>query len=346
MFGMAENTLAALGWNDRVTAQHAVLESPSDHPPGRVLRHDGASVVVGLDGGVGRAHLRPSLPPITVGDWVTLDGEVVRELIPRTSLLQRRDPSTGLSQPLAANIDIVGIVCGLDRPLSLGRIERFSTLAWDAGAAPLVILSKSDLVDTTDALESEIYSGLPGTDVVSVSSVHEVGVANLLTICVGKTLVLVGESGAGKSTLLNVMLGHEVAQTGTVRQGDRKGRHTTTSRELRVLGDGCCLIDTPGLREVGIFTDAATVDEAFGDIAELAKQCRFNDCGHHTEPGCAVLEALEGGELAEERVTSWRSLRKEAESSELRADRAAYRKASRSLGKLYRNAQTVKDQRR
>jgi ribosome biogenesis GTPase len=346
MFGMAENTLAALGWNDRFKAQYVVLESPSDHPPGRVLRHDGASVVVGLDGGVGRAHLRPSLPPITVGDWVTLEGEVVRELIPRTSLLQRRDPSTGLSQPLAANIDIVGIVCGLDRPLSLGRIERFSTLAWDAGAAPLVILSKSDLVDTTDALESEIYSGFPGTDVVSVSSVHEVGVANLLTICVGKTLVLVGESGAGKSTLLNVMLGHEVAQTGTVRQGDRKGRHTTTSRELHVLGDGCCLIDTPGLREVGIFTDAATVDEAFGDIAELAKRCRFNDCGHHTEPGCAVLEALEGGELAEERVTSWRSLRKEAESAELRADRAAYRKASRSLGKLYRDAQTIKDQRR
>ena len=340
------STLADLGWTDRLAAQHAMLESQPDHPPGRVLRHDGASVVVGLDGGVGRAHLRPAMPPVTVGDWVTLEGEVVRELIPRTSLLQRRDPSTGLSQPLAANIDIVGIVCGIDRPLSLGRIERFSTLAWDAGASPLVILSKSDLVDTTDVLESEIYSTLPGTDVVSVSSVHEVGVANLLTICLGKTLVLVGESGAGKSTLLNAMLGHEVAQMGTVRKGDRKGRHTTTSRELHILGDGCCLIDTPGVREVGIFTDAVTVDEAFGDIAELATQCRFNDCSHNTEPGCAVLEALEGGELAEERVTSWRALRKEAESAELRSDEAAYRKASRSLGKVYRNAQAIKDQRR
>ena len=345
-FSSSPSTLADLGWNDRLAAQHAMLEGPPDQPPGRVLRHDGASILVARDRSVGRAHLRPALPPVAVGDWVTLDGEVVRELIPRTSLLQRRDPSTGLSQPLAANIDIVGIVCGLDRPLSLGRIERFSTLAWDAGATPLVILSKSDLVDTTAEFESDIHSGIPGTDVAAVSSVHEVGVADLLSICTGKTLVLVGESGAGKSTLLNSMLGREAAQTGAVRGGDQKGRHTTTSRELHVLGDGCCLIDTPGVREVGIYTDVGTVDESFGDIAELATQCRFNDCNHATEPGCAVLVALETGDLAEGRVTSWRSLRKEALSAELRADRAAHRKASRSLGKLYRNAQTIKGQRR
>ena len=345
-FSPSPSTLADLGWNDRLAAQYAMLEGPPEQPLARILRHDGASIVVACDGSVGRAHLRPSLSPVTVGDWVTLDGEVVGELIPRTSLLQRRDPSTGLSQPLAANIDIVGIVCGLDRPLSFGRIERFSTLAWDAGATPLVILSKSDLVDETTEVESEIYSGLPGTDVAAVSSVHEVGIADLLSICTGKTLVLVGESGAGKSTLLNSMLGHEAARTGEVRAGDRKGRHTTTSRELHVLGDGCCLIDTPGVREVGIFTDVGTVDESFGDIAELATQCRFNDCNHATEPGCAVLEALERKDLAEERVTSWRSLRKEAVSAELRADRAASRKASRSLGKLHRSAQTIKGKRR
>lgn len=281
-----------------------------------------------------------------MGDWVSVDDDVVDALLERSSLLQRRDPTTGLAQPIAANVDIVGIVCGLDRPLSIGRIERFSTLAWDAGATPLVILSKADLAEETESFEAEVFRSIPGTDVLAVSSNHAVGIDELRSLGRGKTLVLVGESGAGKSTLVNALAGTQAAATGAVREGDSKGRHTTTARALHVLEGQCCLIDTPGVREVGLFTDVDTVEESFVDIADLATGCRFGDCAHETEPGCAVLAAIEDETLATERLESWRSLRREAASAELRANRAAYRQETRRLGKMYRNAMDHKQNRR
>ncbi len=286
------------------------------------------------------------MPPLAVGDWITVDGDRVDALIDRKSLLQRRDPGTGLAQPIAANIDIIGIVCGVDRPLSIGRIERFSALAWDAGAAPLVILSKSDLVDDTSQIESQIYSEVPGSDVIAVSASLALGIDELFAQSTGKTLVLVGESGAGKSTLVNAMAGEDAAATGSVRAGDHKGRHTTTSRQLHVLRDDCCLIDTPGVREVGLFTDVDTIDEGFDDVTSLADSCRFNDCNHETEPGCAVLEALADGSLSSDRVDSWRAFRREAASAELRSNQAAYRAEMRRMGKVYRGAMEVKRKRR
>lgn len=238
---------------------------------------------------------------------------------------------------MAANVDIVGIVCGVDRPISIGRIERFSAQTWDSGAVPLVILSKADLADTAP-IEDEILAAIPGSDVVSSSSVLTTGIAELLTQCAGKTIVLVGESGAGKSTLLNALAGSAEAKTGEVREGDSKGRHTTSSRELHFLAGNACLIDTPGVREVGVFTDVATIDQGFDDITELALDCRFNDCGHTSEPGCAVVEAIDGGSLASERLASWIALRREAASAELRADRAAFRKESKRITKSHRSA--------
>lgn len=335
-------TPAALGWTDRWQAKFELLDHPSTATPARVLRHDGASVLVASEGETRSVHLRPAVPPLAVGDWITVDGERVDQLIERTSLLQRRDPGTGLSQPIAANVDIIGIVCGLDRPLSIGRIERFSTLAWDSGAAPLIVLSKADLVDDIAPIESQIYAEVPGSDVIAVSASTSLGVEELLVQAAGKTIVLVGESGAGKSTLVNAMAGEEAAVTGEVRSSDSKGRHTTTSRRLHVLADGCCLIDTPGVREVGLFTDVETVDAGFDDVTSLAETCRFNDCGHETEPGCAVLGALADGSLSAERLGSWRSLRREAASAELRANQAAYRQETRRLGKMYRGAMDIK----
>lgn len=337
--------LRALGWNSHWTTK---LQSTGDTvgTPGRVLRHDGSSVLVATAEGTSRAHLRPSVPPLAVGDWITLDGEVVQRLLERSSLLQRRDPSSGLGQLLAANVDVVGIVCAMDRPVSIGRIERFSAIAWDAGAAPLVILSKTDLLDDTAEIEREIFSSIPGSEIMCTSSSIDRGIDELLAHCRMKTLVLVGESGAGKSTLLNAMAGESTAATGAVRESDGKGRHTTTARYLHLLPGDCCLIDTPGVREVGLFTDVGTVDEGFDDVTSLAALCRFNDCEHSTEPDCAVRNAIDEGSLDHNRFVAWQALRAEAASAMLRADKAAYRKASRAQGKMYRNAMELRKKQR
>jgi len=337
-------TPTALGWTDRWQSQLLLADSTPTASPARVLRHDGASVLVASEGATRSVLLRPATPPLAVGDWITIDGERVDQLIERTSLLQRSHPGTGLSQPIAANVDIIGIVCGVDRPFSVGRIERFSALAWDAGATPLIMLSKSDLVEPAEmsALESQIYSEVPGSDVITVSAALSKGIDELFEQSAGKTIVLIGESGAGKSTLVNAMAGHNAAATGDVRSSDRKGRHTTSSRQLHVLQEGVCLIDTPGVREVGLFTDVDTVDAGFDDVTSLADSCRFNDCQHETEPGCAVLNALADGSLSANRLASWRALRREAASSELRANQAAYRQQTRKLAKLYRGAMDIK----
>lgn len=293
--------------------------------------------------GTEHAHLRPSTPPLAVGDWVIVSADaVVEELLPRHSLLQRRDPSTGLDQPIAANIDTVIIASGLDRPVSIGRIDRFVTQAWDAGAVPMVVLTKADLVDEPDEVEAEVIEAVPGVGVHAVSAVSGHGVLELHRELCGRSVSVVGESGAGKSTLLNALAGTDVAATGAVREGDHKGRHTTTARQLHVLAGPIWLIDTPGLREVGLWTDAETVDAVFDDVTDLGAECRFRDCAHEGEPGCAVQEALDRGHLAPDRYQSWVKLRKEAAAAELRADTHAFRQANRRFGKMVKKAQRHK----
>lgn len=331
--------LTSLGWSDR---WKPYLSDYQSGQPARVLRHDGSAVVVGTESGTSRSNLRPSSPRLAVGDWVVLDGDAILDVLPRSSLLQRRDPTTGGSQPIAANVDVVGIVCGLDRPVNPARIQRFTTLAWDAGASPLVILSKTDTVETTEKDEREILAVDPTADIVAVSSVTADGVAELLKRCQDRTLVLVGESGAGKSTLLNALAGRELGATGRVRSGDSKGRHTTTARQLFVLEGNCCLIDTPGVREVGLYTDVETIDHGFRDIAELALGCRFDDCGHVGEPGCAVAQAVTDGRLGDERLQAWDKLRREAAWLERRMDPAAENRAGKALKKTIRAALKAK----
>ncbi|MGI9623420.1 MAG: ribosome small subunit-dependent GTPase A [Acidimicrobiales bacterium] len=330
--------LKALGWTTdwEELADGQVLSSAE---PARVLRHDGRAVLVGRAEGTIQIHLKATTPPVAVGDWVLTDGEAVHRVLPRRSLLHRRDPSTGDEQLIASNVDVVGIVSGLDRPVNPGRIERFVTLAWDAGADPLIVLTKFDLVAERSEFEAIAAQAAPGVDIVCVSAVDGSGIDGLRAMLSGKTVAFVGESGAGKSSLLNALAGREIATTGTVRAGDHKGRHTTSSRQLHVLPGGCCVIDTPGLREVGLWTDSHTVDDAFDDIAELAQGCRFRDCGHSAEPGCAVKEAVQNGTLDPRRLTNWAQLRKEAASAELRSDSFARHQADRRMGKIIRQAQ-------
>ena len=333
-------TLPALGWNDRWAALAGGRVDGTR--PARVMRHDGTAVLVGGDDGVQSFPLRRSLPPLAVGDWLLVGDGLIVEVLERASLLQRRDPTGGGAQLIAANLDLVGIVCGLDRPVSAGRIQRMVIQVWDSGATPMVVLTKNDLVADTIEAEETAAAAAPGVAVLVISSETGEGLEAVLDAVAGLTVAFVGESGAGKSTLVNALAGGDLAATAEVRAGDHKGRHTTTARELHVLPGGVRLIDTPGIREMGLWTDVDTVDDAFEDIGELAAQCRFRDCTHGAEPGCAVRAALEAGRLPVERFDSWEALRREAAAAELRADPYARHQAERRFGKISREAQRMK----
>jgi len=320
-------TLAALGWNEHWGALFAPHRIDGQEP-GRVIRHDGGAVLTALGTGIRQLQLRRSMVALAVGDWVVARGGAVVDLLERSSLLQRLDPSTSLSQPIAANVDVVMIVCALDRPLKPGRIQRLVAQAADAGARPLLVLSKADTSADAAADTAAARTFDPSLDVVTVAALVGDGLDELSRHAAGRTLVVVGESGAGKSTLVNGLCGRDVADTGAVRTGDSSGRHTTTARQMHLLSGGGCLIDTPGVRAVGLWAEADAVDRTFADIAELAVECRFRDCEHDKEPGCAVRAAVGRQALAAQRLESWHRLRSEAASTELRADEHA-RRASR-----------------
>ena len=306
------------GWAERLKALLRSPEASDIAAPvvGRVIRHDGAGLMVATDDGPVRAMFGPAVEPRpVVGDWVILDRYAnPRATLPRTSLLRRRASGGEGEQHLVANVDMVLIVCGLDRPVRLGRIQRTLTLANDAGADSLVVLTKEDLVgpvEIEDAL-GVVRAADAGLAAVTVSVASGAGLDDLLGRIGASTVALIGESGAGKSTLVNSLLARDVAATGRVRSGDAKGRHTTTSRELHLLAGGGVLVDTPGIREVGVFVDADAVAETFSDVEELAQSCRFYDCAHSGEPGCAVRAAVDEGTLSEDRLARWREIEEEA----------------------------------
>ncbi|MGB3055864.1 MAG: ribosome small subunit-dependent GTPase A [Acidimicrobiales bacterium] len=346
--------LESYGWDDEwaqtyAAALAAMAGTEIDSPrPGRVIRHDGAGLIVATTDGPVRAMFGPAVtPPPVVGDWVVLDhAPNPRATLPRRSLLRRRAAGSEREQPMAANVDLVLIVCGLDRPVRVGRIQRTMTIANDALARSLVVLTKADTADSEslDRARAAVLEADPNLDVVALSARGGWGVEDLLAHIATRTVALLGESGAGKSTLVNALVNAEVAATGGVRLGDAKGRHTTTSRQLHLLATGGVLVDTPGIREVGIFADAEAVAETFPDIEELATQCRFNDCAHHREPSCAIREALDSGGLDPDRVERWRALEAEAHAAAIRADPVASRRQDRQTGRLYRDI--LKDKRR
>ena len=248
----------------------------------------------------------------TVGDWLALAGDVPVARLPRTSLLARGSASsTSEVQPLAANVDVVLVCAGLSGAPPVRRIERLLTLAWDSGATPVLVLTKADLCPDPAAAVRQAARHAPGVDVVLVAATTG-DVSGLAPYTgPGTTLVLLGASGAGKSTLVNALAGRELMAVGDVRRVDGKGRHTTSHRELLLLPTGAVVIDTPGLRGVALQGSEEALAQAFADVEDLAVACRFADCAHAGEPGCAVLASVEAGDLAAERVESWRRLQRE-----------------------------------
>ena len=279
-----------------------VLPASEDEPVRVVLDRDG--LVATID----EHRLAP-----TVGDWLDVDdGRAVLLHERRTALVRDTAGGTSRVQALAANIDVVLIVEHLDPDPDLGRIERLLTLAWRAGAQPVVVLTKTDLVPDPDGMADDVAAVALTVDVHAVSVQEGRGLEPLRELLrPDVTLVVVGPSGAGKSTLVNALAGREVMDTGGQRN-DGRGRHTTTHRELVPLAGGAMLIDTPGIRGVGLVADADALDTAFADVATLAEACRFADCHHAGDAGCAIEAALASGELSERRFDSWRRLAKEA----------------------------------
>jgi len=331
--------LSAYGWSERVLALfNEIAESALE--PARVIRVErSACVAVFPDGNERLLHAAP-LP--VVGDWVSARGEVVHSILPRWSELTRADPSGGSVQALAANIDLILITAPADR-LSPARVERELALAWESGAQPLVVLTKADLA--APATEAELVQRLVGVDVVATSSATGQGIQYLRErLRPARSGALLGPSGAGKSTLANSLIGTERLATGEVREADHRGRHTTTSRQLISLPGGGVLIDTPGLRSLGLAGDVA-VEAAFPEIEALGGACRFSDCRHQAEPGCAVVAAVEAGELESDRLTSFRKLQREAAAEARRTD-PLLRRAELSVWKARAKSARFNDKRR
>ena len=334
------DALLPLGWDDDWASSLETTEPGA--APGRVLQHHGAGLVVALADATATIMLTKRLDPEpTVGDWVAIIDDEAVAVLPRRSLLRRRSAHGDKEQQLAANVDTVLLVCGLDRPVKDGRIQRGTTIARDAGARPVVILTKAAIGDTDSDPEqaaSDVRAAHPGIDVI-VTSVNEgQGVEELRTLIGTDTVTLLGESGAGKSSIVNALLGSDVVPIGSVRKGDSKGRHTTTGRELHLLPSGGVLIDTPGIRAVGLVAEDDAVAETFSDVDEVAEMCRFADCQHDGQPGCAIAIALDAGDLLPGRVEGWRRLREESEAIAERATLAEQRRTDRNFGKEAKDA--------
>jgi ribosome biogenesis GTPase len=314
--------LAPYGWNDRVLALFNELP-PNDLTPARVVRVESRGCVVATPDGDERPARAPTLP--AVGDWVAVADGVVRHELPRWSSLARKDPAPGgfKVQVLAANVDLVVITAPADR-LNPARVERELAAAWDSGAQPVVVVTKADLAGVDDV--ADLRDRLVGVDVLATSADRAdraEGIDELRDrLRPDRTAVLLGPSGAGKSTQANALLGADRLATGAVRDGDHRGRHTTTSRQLVPVPGGGVLIDTPGLRSLGLVAspEGDGIGQAFPEIDELAAGCRYRDCGHDTEPGCAVQAALAGGALAPERWASFTKLQRELAADARRTD--------------------------
>lgn len=245
-----------------------------------------------------------------VGDWVVVrDGRAITEILPRRTELSRKDPGGGVrEQVLAANIDVLFVVSGLDHDYNSRRLERYLILAAESGARPVVVLNKADLrIDLQDVVRRTEQCA-PGVAVVAISALTGWGMEALTTeVKEGQTAALIGSSGSGKSTIANCLLGTRRQETTEVREGDNKGRHTTTRRELFFMPGGWLLMDLPGLRELQLWANPERVDQTFSEIAELALRCRFRDCTHRQEPGCAVRDAG----LDPDRLANYRKLQRE-----------------------------------
>jgi len=342
------HALSELGFGSFFEQQLQSSDGSHETPARVAAEHRGAYEVWSAAGsgqarlcGRLRRELEDGSPP-GVGDWVILeephdpDGTAVieRVLDRRTIFTRGAAGRETRQQVIAANVDLVFAVCGLDADFNLRRIERYLARIWASRARPVVILNKADICDDTGARIAEVERHAVGVQVHAVSALQREGIGEIRAeIREGMTVALVGSSGAGKSTLVNALLGEERMRTGAVRASDGRGRHVTTHRQLVLLPGGGLLLDTPGMRELQLLDDEG-IDDVFGEIAELAAGCRFRDCKHETEPGCAVKEAVESGSLDSDRFEHYRKLVREARANQLRHDEHRRRQAERVWGQL------------
>jgi ribosome biogenesis GTPase len=351
---MTTLTLASLGW----TAELAIAHEPHEaagREPGRVMAEDRGSYVVQTGDGERRAVITgrfrheaggdPSIFP-TVGDWVAIDGgpddAAIHAVLPRRTAILRHAPGKRTeAQIVGANVDVVFIMISLNLDLNLRRLERYMAVAWESGAEPVVVLSKADLVDDPTPLLAEVERIAVGTPILAVSAVDGRGIEEVRArIGPGRTVAFIGSSGVGKSTLLNRLAGDVRAVVKEIREDDARGRHTTTRRQLHLMPDGGLILDTPGMRELALWDAEAGLERSFADIDALAASCRFSDCAHAGEPGCAVVAAMVDGDLDVGRFEGWRKLEKEARHLERRVDhfareeeRRRWKTISKSVGK-------------
>jgi len=310
--------LASYGWDEGWDHLASTIDAPAGSAPGPAARVDRGRVD-GLTAG-GRVRADSRRHALAVGDWVLLEPAGVAALLPRrTALVRAAASGRSEGQVLAANVDTVLVTVPAGSAARAGRVARLVALAWESGATPVVVVTKTDRADDLAGVLEELALSAPGVGVVPVSAVTGDGVDDVAAAARGTT-VLVGPSGAGKSTLANALLGEDVLAVGAVRAVDGKGRHTTVHRELLPLPSGGVLVDTPGLRAVGVRDAAEGIDRAFADVVDLAEHCRFADCAHEHEPGCAVRAAVDAGELPARRREAYRKLLREDEWAAARTD--------------------------
>jgi ribosome biogenesis GTPase / thiamine phosphate phosphatase len=342
--------LRELGWDAGWQARFDEVETAAGWVPARVSEEsqglyrvlaESGEYLAGIAGRLRRGSGgRSDLP--AVGDWVAVaprpdEGRAtIVRLLPRRTALARKMAGRGMdAQILAANLDIVFVVTSLNRELNLRRIERYLALAWESGAEPVVLLTKADLCGEPAAVRAEVESRAPGVMVCVVSAVAGFGCEAVEEhLRSGRSGAFIGSSGVGKTTLLNVLLGSERLAVGAIRGADDRGRHTTTARQLLVLPGGGVVIDTPGMREIQLWESESGLARTFDDLAALAERCRFRDCRHLGEPGCAVAAAVASGALPQERLENHRKMAAELRFLAARADPQAQREEKQRVKTL------------
>ena len=354
---MPDDSLSKLGWSEADASGFAPWAAAGLVPARVVAGHTRFLRVVSAageetaepSGSLRHAASGPQALP-SVGDWVALRpgaagdrGVIVAVLPRRTAFIRRAAGARAVAQVLAANVDTVFLVMGLDGDFNPRRLERALVLAWQSGASPVVLLNKADVADDLAARRQQIEHVAPGVPVCVVAAKHGQGLEALAPwLLPARTVALLGSSGVGKSTLVNRLLGREKQRTHEVRPGDQRGRHTTTERELIELPSGALLIDTPGLRELQLWSDGSGLEVAFEDVSALAACCRFRDCSHDNEPGCAVRLAVVDGRLSAARLASYLKLSAELKALEVRED-PLKRRAERGRWKaIYKSLRQTK----
>lgn len=330
-------SLTQLGWKP-FFQQQLTLEEWETFTIARVAEQERSVLHLLSISGKLTLPITPSMPAITVGDWILLDDETrFSRLLDRYSLFSRKAAGTKVStQLVASNIDTVFIVSSLNQDFNLNRLERYLALANEAGVTPVIVLTKVDCCDNPQEMIDKARALDPLLEVVAVNSLDNNSVNNLRIWCgTGNTVAFLGSSGVGKSTLINTLSGMEIQRTNAIREDDDKGRHTTTGRSLHLLSDGGLLLDTPGMRELQLADCEQGIEETFPEVVELAARCKFSDCSHKGEPGCAVRAAIESGKLDERRLSSYQKLMREQAFNN--ATLAEKRARDRELGRYYRS---------